>query len=117
MDADEIDTPKQMVKTIESTFASSSVPVVPPWERKKHWKIWSPLINEYHGVIDNPKKLPTLLQPLLSKEREFTFGNERPSYFNFELHASDEYGVHRRLYINLCKENLMIGALGINRLC
>jgi len=109
--------PSDILESVESTLIPQNNPPS-VWPRqaelsqKKKWNLWTPVLTEYYGLVDNPKKLPTILQPLLSKERAFTFGNRPPFYFNFPIHVPDEFGVHRRLYLNLCQQNFIVGAFG-----
>ncbi|ODM96775.1 hypothetical protein Ocin01_09918 [Orchesella cincta] len=108
--------PSDVLENVESTFIpQNNAPVWSPhaeFGRKKKWHLWTPVLTEYYSIVDNPKKLPTILQPLISKERAFTFGNRPPFYFNYPINVPDEFGVHRRLYINLCQQNVVVGAFG-----
>lgn len=102
----------EYIESVENKFRPTAPKVVPPWARKQPWRVWTPMLTEYYNIIDNPRRVPSILQPLISKERAFTFGQGKPSYLNFKIYPPDEHGVHRRLYINLCQENLIVGALG-----
>ncbi|CAL8095634.1 unnamed protein product [Orchesella dallaii] len=108
--------PSDVLESVESSFIPQNNTSVwihePEFGRKKKWHLWTPVLTEYYSIVDNPKKLPTILQPLISKERSFTFGNRPPFYFNYPINVPDEFGVHRKLYINLCQQNVLVGAFG-----
>jgi len=67
--------------------------------------------SEYHQIVDNPKRLPFFLHPIISREREFTLSGNR-TYFTPSFYLHDQFKVPRRVYLNFDAVNVAFGATG-----
>ncbi|XP_035706279.1 uncharacterized protein LOC118435100 [Folsomia candida] len=77
----------------------------------KRGYITNAIKEEYYQIVDNPKRLPFFLHPIVSREREFTISGKQ-SFFTPSIYLKDHVNVPRRIYLNFDTTNLAVGATG-----
>jgi len=73
--------------------------------------IFESITRDYYEVLDNPKRLPIVFHPFISKEKEVSTSVDK-NFISHEFYLADEHKVPRKMVLNMQIENLAVGATG-----